>query len=262
MSHTLERVLARLPYAPPDADALGRARIVSHRGERDDRRVLENTFEAFDPAIAAGVAAIEFDVRYTRDHEPVVIHDADLRRVFGHNEIVAQTSWADLHRRAPRLPHLAALIERYAPHAHLMLELKTRGSDRAENRLAELLSPLEPRRDFHLLSLDPSLFAGATGLPADCFLPVAKFNLARLFDWAQANECAGLAGPFALLRTHHIRTLRHQQSLVGSGFVSTPAMCLREIGRGVDWIFSNHAVHLQRGLAAARARRAAAGALR
>ena len=83
---------------------------------------------------------------------------------------------------------------------------------------------------------------------ANTDLPVAKFNLNTLYEWALNHECAGLAGPFGLLRPHHIRGLHEKRSLVGSGFICSPAMCRREIARGVDWIFSNHAVRLQTSL--------------
>lgn len=248
LSHTAEAVLARLPHRAPDRQALANARIVSHRGERDGQRVRENTFAAFDPAIAAGVAGIEFDVRFTRDDEPVVVHDADLKRVFGLNDVVADTPWPTLRRRVPELPHLDSFLERYATRAHLMLEIKTRGTAKAERRLLDLLSPLVPQQDFNVLSLDTRLFEAVAELPARCHLPVAKFNFNDLYDWALNHDCAGLAGPFALLRPHHIRGLHQRRSLVGSGFICSPAMCRREIARGVDWIFSNHAVRLQKSL--------------
>jgi len=252
LSHIAEAVLARVPHAQPDAAALARAKIVSHRGERDSEQVLENTFAAFDPAVAAGVAAIECDIRYTRDHEPVVVHDADLKRVFGLNTVIADTRWERLQRVAPSVPHLDALLERYAERTHLMIELKTRGSTHAEQRLADLLAPLTPVADFHILSLEPELFAGVATLPAACYLPVAKLNHAALHNWALTHDCAGLAGPYALMRTRHIRELAARRDFVGSGFIDAPALLMREIGRGVEWIFSNHAVHLQKALDAAR----------
>lgn len=252
LSHVTEAVLARLPSAAPNAAALARARIVSHRGERDDRAIAENTFAAFDPVVDAGVAAIECDIRYTRDDEPVMVHDADLKRVFGLDTVIADTDWAQLQRVAPTIPHLAAFIERYAPHVHLMLELKTRGSTRAERRLADLLAPLAPADDFHLLSLDTKLFAGVATLPAACYLPVAKLNHANLHAWALAHDCAGLAGPYALMRARHIREMARARGFVGSGFVTKPALLMREIGRGVEWIFSNQAARLQQALDAAR----------
>lgn len=216
--------------------------------------MLENTFAAFDPVVAADVAAIEFDIRYTADDEPVVVHDADLARVFGLADIIADTPWRTLQRRAPALPHLSDLLTRYADRAHLLIELKTRGSANAEQRLADILAPLAPVKDFHLLSLDTALFDGAAGIDAACHLPVAKINLSTMQRWALANPCAGLAGPYALMRARHIRDLHAHRRFIGSGFISSAAVLSREIGRGVEWIFTNTPLRLQRALNRARAR--------
>ena len=43
----------------------------------------ENTLAAFSRAISDGADGIEFDVRLSRDHVPVVIHDANLDRTTG-----------------------------------------------------------------------------------------------------------------------------------------------------------------------------------
>lgn len=252
LSHIAELALASWPRATPDAPRLAASRIVAHRGERDGVKVLENTFDAFDPVVEAGVAGIEFDIRYTRDDEPVVVHDADLKRVFGLPDVVADTPWKTLRRQAPRLPHLQELIERYAPHSHLMAELKTRGSERAEQRTAQCFSALAPARDFHMLSLDPTLFEGARALPAACYLPVAKLNWRRLHRWALTHDCAGLAAPHLLMDRQHIDALRAARPFVGTGFVSRPSLLMREISRGVEWIFTNQPLRLQRALDAAR----------
>lgn len=248
-----EAVIAAVPRRAPGRAALANAKLVAHRGQRDGQRVRENTFAAFDPVIAAGVPAIEFDVRFTRDHEPVVVHDDDLQRVFGRPERIVDTDWATLRRIAPDLPHLDALLARYAERAHLMIELKTRGAKQAERRLAELLTPLRPATDFHILSLRPGLFALLSELPSNCRIPVAKLDLAEQFRWALAHPCGGLAGPQMLMRASQIRRLRAERDFVGSGFVSRTGALWREIGRGVEWIFSNNPVPLQRALDRARA---------
>lgn len=253
LSHTADALFARLPANTPTATQLARARIVAHRGERDGVNVLENTFAAFDPVVAAGVAALELDIRYTADDEPVVVHDTDLRRVFGLTDIVAQTSWPVLKRRVPRLPHLYDLLARYADRAHLMIELKTRGSDRAEQRLVELLEPLSPAEDFHLLSLDPALFDAVRAIDSASYLPVAKSNLAAIQRWALAHACAGVAGPYALLRARHIRDLQARRQFIGSGFITSSEVLFREIGRDVEWIFTNAPLRLQTALDQARA---------
>jgi glycerophosphoryl diester phosphodiesterase len=52
--------------------------ILGHRGA--SAVAPENTLAAFSRAIADGADGIEFDVQLSRDHVPVVIHDASLRR--------------------------------------------------------------------------------------------------------------------------------------------------------------------------------------
>jgi len=47
--------------------------ILAHRGYH--AAVAENTFEAFEAAIMAGVNGIETDVRMSRDNVPVLVHD-------------------------------------------------------------------------------------------------------------------------------------------------------------------------------------------
>ncbi|MET9465872.1 glycerophosphodiester phosphodiesterase [Streptomyces sp. NPDC006544] len=56
---------------------------VGHRG--DPYRVRENTLPSIRSAFARGADAVEIDVRMTRDGVPVLLHDEDLRRLWGHD---------------------------------------------------------------------------------------------------------------------------------------------------------------------------------
>lgn len=57
---------------------LPRVTVIAHRGASGD--APENTFAAFELALAQGADGIEFDVHLTRDDVPVAIHDARLER--------------------------------------------------------------------------------------------------------------------------------------------------------------------------------------
>ncbi|MFD5554045.1 glycerophosphodiester phosphodiesterase [Streptomyces sp. NPDC127068] len=56
---------------------------VAHRG--DPYRVRENTLPSLRSALALGADAVEVDVRLTRDGVPVLLHDATLTRLWGHD---------------------------------------------------------------------------------------------------------------------------------------------------------------------------------
>jgi len=83
--------------------------IFAHRGGA--RRAPENTVLAFRTAIADGAAGFECDVRLTRDQEPVIFHDAQLRRLTGEEGCLRDVTYRELKRmrvlgsdeRIPRL---------------------------------------------------------------------------------------------------------------------------------------------------------------
>lgn len=245
----IERGYALAPRRHAPAEALAQARIISHRGERDNHRVAENTFAAFDPLLDSGVWGIESDLRWTRDLEPVICHDEDLKRVFGLSLRLADTSFATLRARCPQVPHLDEFLQRYGGRMHIMLELKAEvypDPDRQRARLAQSLSGLRPCTDFHVLALETDLFDHLPDLSPACWLPVAKLNAAQMSAFALAHRCAGVAGPFMRLGSRSIARHHRQQQMVGVGFPSTRALLHREVGRGVDWLFSNHALRLLR----------------
>ncbi|MGC5362794.1 glycerophosphodiester phosphodiesterase [Streptomyces sp. DT24] len=64
---------------------------VGHRG--DPYRARENTLPSIRSALERGADAVEIDVRVTRDGVPVLLHDATLERLWGHDI------------RLDRLPH-------------------------------------------------------------------------------------------------------------------------------------------------------------
>ena len=155
----IDRLFARLPRPRPDPARLRGCRVVAHRGAHGPGRP-ENTLPAFDAALACGAWGIEFDLRWTRDGVPVVVHDPDLARVFGLDVAVGRTAAAELQRLCPQVPTLAEVLARYGGRAHLMVELKAEPLPEPGRRnriLGELFAGLAPVRDYHLLSLSPEM---------------------------------------------------------------------------------------------------------
>jgi glycerophosphoryl diester phosphodiesterase len=209
---------------------------------------MENTLLAFDNARAAGVWGLECDIRWTQDDVPVVCHDPTLERVFGLPLVVTELPFTQLKARAPTVPSLAEVLQRYGGDRHLMLEIKTFSPQRLPQQrriMQQLLENLHPADDFHVLALDPALFILVEFLPPRCLLPVAETNVARLSRLSLQRGYAGLAGHYLLLGKNIQQ--RHQQigQRVGTGFPASRRTLLREINRGVDWVFSDDAVALQ-----------------
>jgi glycerophosphoryl diester phosphodiesterase len=245
----VDRVMAAIPQPVPDQIALRNCKIISHRGEHDNMSILENTLSAFDNARANGVWGIECDIRWTADLVPVICHDPCGTRVFDNPARASELSFADLRAQMPLIPSLAELVGEFGGNTHLMLEIKADHYPQLQRQkmiLQEKLATLSPGLDYHFLALDPELFAGVDFVPRNVCFPVAQLNTSRLSRAAIETQCGGLNGHFLLL-TDKLKK-RHELAgqRIGTGFISSKNCLFRELNRGVEWIFSNDAVKIQK----------------
>jgi len=248
----LERLIdgfyAVWPQRFPGDERLKRCKIVSHRGEYDNQTVFENTLPAFESACDAGVWGLEFDIRWTKDLHPVVIHDPDLNRVFKVDLQVGDIELEALRAQCPKIPTLSEVLQNYGRKLHLMVEIKAEtypDPARQNQILQDCFAALKPRADYHLISLSPEMFELITFVPASTFMPIAMWNLSRFSSLALEREMAGLAGHYFLLNNSILSKHRNSGQNVGTGYPRSKNCLFREINRGVEWIFSNNAAQLQ-----------------
>ena len=102
-------------------------RVVAHRGAM--ALAPENTLEAFSIASALGVAAIESDVRLSKDGEPALVHDATLSRTHGHPGVVAELTLAELSVIGPA--PLSALLTGFGADLDIYIDLKEKSASLA-----------------------------------------------------------------------------------------------------------------------------------
>lgn len=221
---------------------------MSHRGEHDNRAVPENSLAAFDAARRAGVWGIECDIRWTADLVPIICHDSSPHRVFGLKTPLSMLSFSELRLAVPQIPTLEEVIAEFSKDCHFMLELKDGywpEPERQQAQLADLLSGLRAGWDYHVLALQAGLFRYAGFAPTTCYLPVAEFNIRQFSALAIKRGYAGVAGHYLLLTRELHRRHRRRGQKLGSGFPRSRSGLFRELNRGTDWIFTNHAVALQ-----------------
>ena len=244
----MDRVYASLPQPVPELKRLRSCKIISHRGECDNQHVFENTIPAFDSVADAGAWGLEFDVRWTKDLQPVISHDRDGRRLYGSPLTINQITLATLKAELPLIPTLEEIIVRYGGKLHLMIELKQENilhPERQAQILQDLLAPLRPGEDFHILSLHPHMFELADFVAPSTFLAVSTMNTKQLSELTLRRDYAGIAGHYAFLKDALLARHQRRGQKVGTGFIHSQNCLFREINRGVDWIFTNHAVKIQ-----------------
>src|SRR5579862_7752218 len=96
--------------------------LLGHRGIRVLRTAPENSFAAFDAALAQGCDGFEFDVRATADGAMVTVHDPKYLGV-----TVARARQA----RLSNLPQLPEVLKKYGTRGFLDIELKVDGMESA-----------------------------------------------------------------------------------------------------------------------------------
>lgn len=238
----------KIPQPFPDTERLKQCKIISHRGEHDNKKVFENTIQAFDWVNEAGVWGIEFDIRWTQDLHPVVFHDRDLGRIFKSDSEINELTLAELKRHFNLIPTLSEVIEKFGRKMHLMVEIKEEAYPDPQYQngvLKKLFQHLTPQVDFHFISLQPEIFRLINFVPSPTFVPSARLNVRQLSELARRKRYGGIAGHYffiteTLLKKHH-----SQEQSVGTGYICSKNCLFRELNRGVEWIFSNDAVKLQ-----------------
>ena len=109
------------------------ARPIAHRGVHDGDSTDENSLASFAIAVNSKLP-IELDVRLTSDRVPVVMHDADLRRMCGVDVRVSELTAEEFtsytfSKSGEHLPTLAEVLSLADGKVPLLIELK--GSDRS-----------------------------------------------------------------------------------------------------------------------------------
>ena len=137
---------------------------LAHRGFSD--RYPENTILAFEKAKEAGFDGIELDVQLSRDGEPVVIHDEELKRVTGEPGFVWEYTLKELKQMKvmdsctygiQRIPTLREYFEVLYPSALITnIELKTSWNEYPgiEEKVLELMKEFDVREQIWISSFN------------------------------------------------------------------------------------------------------------
>jgi glycerophosphoryl diester phosphodiesterase len=231
-----------IPRSKPNIHQVNNTLLIAHRGAHNNASgVFENTQRAFQRAKESGCWGIELDVHATADGILVVNHDHTLKRLWHYDKTIADLSFKELNQLAPQVPSLAEIVSEYGNSMHLFIELKAPFLH--EEALIETLSPLAPVIDYHLLTLDSSIFAALRQFPKEVLLLVAAHNNVKEFcNLSIKKHYGGVMGNYLLLTNKQRNKLKAANQVSGVGFVNSKNSLYRELNRGVQWIFTNEAV--------------------
>jgi glycerophosphoryl diester phosphodiesterase len=242
----VDLTMSAIPQPKPSDELLRRLKIIAHRGCCENG-AIENTLEAFAEAEKAGAWGIEFDVRWTEDDIPVVHHDQDAKRTFNKPIVLDEIRFENLRREIPEIPTLKEVIDRFSGNLHLFIEVKSEKRGWSEARWEILkghLSQINPGEDYHIMSLKAELLTSCHFVPPGARLPVAEFNIRAMSELSLRQNFAGLTGQYLMLTNSLAQQHHSAGQKAGTGFATSKNLLYREVNRGIDWIFTNHALKL------------------
>lgn len=244
LGKTVDGYFAFIPRNKPSLELIQSARLIAHRGAHNETQgLIENTLPAFALAKDLGCWGIEFDVRSTADNVLIVNHDATLKRLWGHNQEIAKITFNELRALAPNIPTLAEVIALYGKNMHLFIELKTPIHN--EEILVEQLRELSAGENYHLLTLNSSIFSSLTQIPKESLLLVASHNNVQEFcNLCIKENYGGVLGHYLMIHKKAINQLRATQKIVGVGLIDSKYSLYRELNRRLNWLFTDRAAEI------------------
>lgn len=233
------------PQKKPSREMAKSCKIVAHRGAWSNQ-YLENTIPAFQRCLDAGVWAIEFDVRWTKDNVPIIHHDENTKRVFNKNIVITDTTFKVLRESIPQIPTLEEVVSLFSNKLHLMIEIKTSTTKEQELLLQKTLSPIKPIDDYHFMALNISLFDHLSTFEPKTFLAIGRGDMKSVYKKSLTKELGGITGHYLLITPKMILEQKNQGRMVGVGFPTSQNCLFRSIHQEVPWIFTNKALKLQK----------------
>ncbi len=125
------------------AEQFGRPALLAHRGLHGDLK--ENSLAALAAVVGSGLDGVEFDVRFSADSVPFILHDATLHRTYGDPRAASELSSETLMSLGvPSLREALAVLPaellldvevKEAPHDELFTLIRELRGDAAEGLL-------------------------------------------------------------------------------------------------------------------------------
>lgn len=234
--------------------------IIGHRGARGE--APENTLGGFAHLRQLGVRAVEFDVRQLADDQLVVIHDDNLLRTAGRDQVISAATLPQLadadqawHFSAdwPQepVPQLEQVMSLLADFDHIEVEIKAVSDPVAADRLIRQLLPvLAPyQRHVTITSFDLQILQTLQGHDGYRRGLLVEWPLGQhAIDTALQLGCQRIGWKDMLVTEKLIRQSQQAGLKVSVWTVNDPARALQLQDWGIDGLITDVPQLMQRTL--------------
>lgn len=209
---------------------------VGHRGAKAYE--LENTLDSFKKAIELGANAVEMDVRKSQDGKLVIIHDDNLKRVFGKDAVVSQTSLRELKQltenKIPTLQEALRLIDKSVK--KILIELKEVGY---EKEVLDVIKKEELRDRAIIVSFHEQALSNARALDKEINTGLIYVRHKRPIDTALKLKAQYLVPLYKFVHAKDVEIIHKKNLKIIVWTINTEQEAKDYMAKGVDGIASD-----------------------
>lgn len=206
--------------------------VIAHRGASIESD--ENTLAAFQKAIELNVDMIEFDVRQSKDHTPIIIHDDTLQRTTNGVGLVSSYRLKEIKKfqtlSKESLPTLEETLELVKNKISIFIELK----DVSAKIIKNILTTYQSSFDFFIGSFSLELLK-----EFKYFNLIGIIEDSDLIDSFLKLNVKALALDYKIITSSLINALHKKNIAVFAWTVDNEKIAKDLTSKGVDGIITN-----------------------
>ncbi len=209
---------------------------VGHRGARAYE--IENTLESFSKALELGVNAVELDLRQSGDGGLIISHDDNLKKVFGQDLSVNETTIAELKQltgnRIATFDEALRLIDRKVE--KILVELKEAGY---EKKVLDVIRKEKLEDRVIVVSFHESILAHARELDKKIETGLIYTKFRNPIEAALKLNAQYIVPLYRFVHTRDVENAHRNKLKVIVWTINTKEEVREYVAKGVDGIASD-----------------------
>lgn len=207
--------------------------VIAHRGA--SAYEPENTFAAFNKAIAMGADALELDIRRSKDRIPVVIHDEDLKRIAGIDRKVSDLVLGEIKEvkvfGKERIPTLDEVLSEFGNKIPLFIEVKDEG---IEDKIVESINAYKVYDNVLIISFNYNVLSKIKELLSKIDIGLLTYRYPLPLNEATMLKAFAILPRYNLVNPRVVKEAHAKNLKIYTWTINDVSIALKVISYGVD----------------------------
>lgn len=213
--------------------------VIAHRGASSYEP--ENTLSAFRKALDMRADAIEFDVRRSKDGEPVVIHDEDLKRVSNIDKKIFELTVVELKNikvfYKETIPTLDEVLTEFGNIVPLFIEIKDEG---IEDKIIEYIKKHQVYDNTLIISFNYNILSKIKKNLSKIDIGLLTYKRPLPIDSAIKLKAFAILPRYNLLTPNVVKELHSKNIKIYTWTINDISIALKIVNYNIDGIATDN----------------------